>query len=104
SDYQKCSMKNKTMSQEVKRILHKTLTITSQPVISVIIPVFNTPVQRLEEAVESVLAQAYEHWELVLVDDGSTDADLLRTLPRLAARDRRIILAKLKGHEGISVE
>jgi glycosyltransferase involved in cell wall biosynthesis len=67
-----------------------------------LLPVFNTPVQRLEEAVESVLTQAYEHWELVLVDDGSTDADLLRTLPGVAARDRRMVLAKLEGHEGIS--
>jgi len=77
-------------------------TFASRPVISFITPVFNTSVQRLEEAVESVLAQAYENWELALVDDGSTDGDLLRTLPRLAAHDRRIVLAKLEGHEGIS--
>ncbi|PYI68263.1 MAG: hypothetical protein DMF07_01555, partial [Verrucomicrobia bacterium] len=102
SDYQKWLEQHRASAQDVKRMREEARTFTSRPVISVIIPVFNTPVQRLEEAVESVLAQAYEHWELVLVDDGSTDADLLRTLPRLAARDRRIVLTKLEGHEGIS--
>src|SRR5262249_36653022 len=37
-----------------------------------------------------------------LIDDGSTDADLLRILPHLAQRDRRIVLANLGKHGGIS--
>ena len=40
--------------------------------VSVIIPVYNT-IQYLEEAVESVLAQTMTDWEMILVDDGSTD-------------------------------
>jgi len=65
-------------------------------------PVFDTPVQRLQEAIESVLAQAYENWELVLSDDGSSDAELLQALSLLAARDRRITLKSLGKHKGIS--
>jgi GT2 family glycosyltransferase len=49
-----------------------------------------------------VLRQAYENWELVLIDDGSTNADLLRALPALATQDRRIRLVKLESHQGIS--
>jgi GT2 family glycosyltransferase len=75
---------------------------TNQPLVSIITPVFDTPVTWLREAVESVLRQAYENWELVLVDDGSTNADLLRALPALATQDRRIRLVKLDGHQGIS--
>jgi GT2 family glycosyltransferase len=74
----------------------------SRPLMSVITPVFETPVQRLEEAIESVIAQAYENWELLLIDDGSSDPELLRALRVLAARDRRIILKNLGKHEGIS--
>jgi glycosyltransferase involved in cell wall biosynthesis len=42
------------------------------PYISVIIPFFNVE-QFLAETIESVLNQEYENWELILVDDGSTD-------------------------------
>jgi glycosyltransferase involved in cell wall biosynthesis len=42
------------------------------PVVSVVI-IFLNPDGFLEEAIESVLAQTYKHWELLLIDDGSSD-------------------------------
>jgi len=46
--------------------------MSSQPLVSVIVPFFNAE-RFLQEAIDSVMAQTYDHWELVLVDDGSTD-------------------------------
>lgn len=43
--------------------------------ISIIIPVYNA-VNYIEETVKTVLNQTYENWELLLVDDGSTDGTI----------------------------
>ena len=43
--------------------------------ISVIIPVYNTA-GYLKRCIDSVLGSSYEDWELILVDDGSTDHSL----------------------------
>jgi len=102
SEYQEWFEQHRASAEGLKRMRNEARTFTCLPLISVITPVFDTPVQHLEEAVESVLAQAYENWELVLVDDGSADSDLLRVLPTFAARDRRIVLASPAKHAGIS--
>ncbi|MGH8064307.1 MAG: glycosyltransferase family 2 protein [Candidatus Entotheonellia bacterium] len=44
----------------------------SRPLVSVVIPFWNAA-KFLREAIDSVIAQSYRYWELLLVDDGSTD-------------------------------
>jgi glycosyltransferase involved in cell wall biosynthesis len=102
SEYQKWFERHRAIARELGQMQNESHGFTSRPLISVITPVFDTPLQRLEEAIESVLAQAYENWELLLIDDGSGAAELLRALPVLATRDQRIILKSLEKHEGIS--
>ncbi|WP_392756350.1 glycosyltransferase family 2 protein [Streptomyces sp. LN590] len=64
----------------------------SDPVVSVVIPCHDYA-RYLPEAVSSVLAQTFRDWELVIVDDGSTD-DTVEVTQGLIARhpDRRIRL------------
>lgn len=47
--------------------------MTNETLVSVIVPIYNAA-KFLPAAIESVLAQTYGHWELLLVDDGSTDS------------------------------
>ena len=58
------------------------------PLISLVIPVFNVE-KYLEKCVDSVLAQSYDNFEVILVDDGSTD-NSGRICDKYAEKDGRI--------------
>jgi GT2 family glycosyltransferase len=73
-----------------------------RPLISIITPVFNTPALWLAEAVESVLGQAYENWELVLIDDGSTLVETVKLIATVVERDPRIVVVRRESTGGIS--
>ncbi|MBI6719899.1 glycosyltransferase [Pseudomonas syringae] len=70
------------------------------PVISIIMPVYNPPLELLREAVESVCAQLYPRWELCLADDASTDQGVIDYLKSLSAQDERIkvVFREHNGH------
>jgi O-antigen biosynthesis protein len=102
SEYEKWLHKNRVTPEQLQIMRKESHWFTSQPLISILTPVLNTPVSWLWEAVESAVAQAYENWEIILIDDGSTAAELLRALPTLATRDGRIRLVRLENHQGIS--
>jgi glycosyltransferase involved in cell wall biosynthesis len=71
----------------------------SQPGVSVVMAVYNGE-RFLAEAVEGVLAQTTPQWELVAVDDGSTDRSP-QILAGYASRDSRIRILRLP-HCGVS--
>jgi glycosyltransferase involved in cell wall biosynthesis len=102
SEYQRWFEQHRATAEELASMRLEVRAFASQPLVSILTPVFDPPVPWLREAMESVLAQVYENWELLLIDDGSSDVDLLRALPALAARDRRIRLVRLESHQGIS--
>lgn len=57
--------------------------------ISVIVPVYNAE-KYLKRCIESVVAQTYKNWEMIMVDDGSKDNSAV-IIDEAAARDNRII-------------
>jgi glycosyltransferase involved in cell wall biosynthesis len=57
--------------------------------VSVVMPFFNAE-QFLGEALESILAQTYPHWELLLIDDGSTDGSLALARSYAARHPKRV--------------
>lgn len=61
-----------------------------KPLISVIVPTFNTPEPFLREAINSVVEQIYPHWELCLADDASTAPHVRSILEEYQAQDSRI--------------
>jgi glycosyltransferase involved in cell wall biosynthesis/regulator of replication initiation timing len=61
-----------------------------QPLISVIVPVYNTPEPFLRAAIESVIKQIYPNWQLCLADDASTEPHIQTLLKQYAEQDDRI--------------
>jgi glycosyltransferase involved in cell wall biosynthesis/SAM-dependent methyltransferase len=60
------------------------------PLISILMPVYNPPLEMLEEAVKSVQAQLYPKWQLCIADDASTNSEVRACLKRLSKADKRI--------------
>ncbi len=60
--------------------------------VSIITPCFNGA-RYVSETIESVMAQSYPHWEMLIVDDGSDD-DSVAIAERFAAADRRITVMR----------
>ncbi len=68
------------------------------PRVSIVTPFLNAA-PYIEEAIESVLAQTYDAWELLLVDDGSTDESTTIALRYAAAYPERIRYVAHRGRE-----
>lgn len=68
-------------------------TFDRTPLISVLMPTYDTPVDLLRRSVESVRNQLYPNWELCIADDGSSDAEVRRLLEEYAGLDPRIKVA-----------
>lgn len=64
----------------------------NKPLVSIIMPIYNGE-RFLSEAVDSIIAQTYENWELLAVDDGSTDKSV-QIIEAYAEKDGRIKLYK----------
>jgi GT2 family glycosyltransferase len=72
------------------------------PLVSIICPVYRPGISEFLAAVDSVRAQSYQNWELLLVDDASDDAILTDAIKLLAKNDGRIKPMTLPENGGIS--
>jgi glycosyltransferase involved in cell wall biosynthesis len=71
------------------------------PIVSVVIPCYNHG-RYLPEAAASVLAQTFQSWELIIVDDGSTDDTALAAERLAAAHPERAIRLISQPNQGLS--
>ena len=100
--YERWIKKNAPSEQEMAEFKKKSRLFSYRPIISIVVPVYNTGCPWLEKAVESVLNQVYENWELCLVNDGSTKDHVWKTLEKYKKMDKRIKVKHLKGNQGIA--
>ncbi|MEW5755445.1 MAG: glycosyltransferase family 2 protein [Pseudomonadota bacterium] len=76
----------------------KSFTRTSHPAVSVITPCLNG-IAYLPQMVASVIAQTFSDWELIFIDDGSTDGSL-EYMIEAASQEQRIVVKHTTGRVG----
>lgn len=86
--------------EEIQRIRERLKALKRRPLISVLMPVYNTPKRWLVAAIESVRAQIYDNWELCIADDASKDPHVQKILRHYARKDKRIkvVFREANGH------
>lgn len=88
----------RTLTEESARLAE----LDGTPSFSLLTPLFNTPPRFLEELIASCRLQTWRHWELLLVDDGSTETTHIAVAETWAALDPRIKLIRCEKNGGIS--
>ncbi len=91
----------KSFPDEEKRKLEEETVFEYAPLISILVPLYNTDKQMLKEMIDSVMWQTYKNWELCLAD-GSDDAHSYVKETVDSYNDPRIKYLKLEKNEGIS--
>jgi O-antigen biosynthesis protein len=89
-------------SSNPARIAQAIAVLRYTPKISVVMPVYNTPVDLLDMAIRSVETQHYENWELCICDDASPNPNVRANLESWQKRDPRIKVTYSTRNEGIS--
>ena len=93
--------KNEPKEEELLR--QKTKVFNSMPLISIIVPVYETPLNFLKEMADSVINQTYSNWELCIADGGSKAQYIKETLEEYVKRDKRIKAVFLDKNMGIAL-
>jgi glycosyltransferase involved in cell wall biosynthesis/SAM-dependent methyltransferase len=104
SDYRKWLRKFHTLEDLDRKIIAGHIPgFQHKPLISVLMPVYNPPLQFLDEAIRSVRYQLYPYWELCIADDASTDPEVRRIIHEHMAIDGRIKAVFRSGNGHISL-
>ena len=69
-----------------------------KPLISVIIPTYNTPLKFLNEAVKSVQTQFYQNWEIIIYDDASSNESTISFLKKIKDPKIKVFFSKKNRH------
>jgi glycosyltransferase involved in cell wall biosynthesis len=94
NDYAEWIRRYDTLTDKSRATLRERVDAFAQkPLISVVMPVYPTPLKLLEDAIRSVQSQIYPNWELCIAEDASTDVGVNKLLRRYAENDSRIKVA-----------
>ena len=99
--YQSWIQRNDTRTEDdFKRMQHEIGAFLHQPLVSILMPVYNVDSKWLILAIDSVRDQVYENWELCISDDASPNPDIRSVLEKYMQLDERIkvVFRERNGH------
>lgn len=76
--------------------------LSYSPKVSILIPMYNTPIAFFKELIDCVLEQTYSNWELCLADGTGKETESSAYAKECMARDSRIVYKMLDSNDGIS--
>lgn len=92
-----------SLTEEIRGAIRaRAQAMPAAPLISVLVPTYNTPVSMLRDMLDSVCNQLYPHWQLCAADDASSLPHVRSTLADYANRDARIRLDFADGNGGVA--
>ncbi len=102
SDYHIWISQNEPTKTQLANQSVEASSLDYQPLISIILPVWNTPSEILDQTITSVIDQTYRNWELCIAD-GCSNLETQQTLSNWANMDDRIHVEFLEENEGIAL-
>lgn len=99
--YDKSKSKNANMYQAGVEYVPNSGWNAKIPLVSIVVPYFNRA-DTIDETIQSVFVQTYSNYELILVDDGSSDLESIKKLEQLQKDYPSIIILKQK-NQGVAV-
>ncbi len=100
NNYKEWFKRNQPKPEELEE--QKNTRFKYQPVISIVVPTYKTPLHFLREMIDSVREQSYQNWELCVADGSEGDLAVEKELKKYSELDSRIVYRILKKNEGIS--
>ena len=102
-DYEEWIALNDTIIDSDRELIQMRITaMAERPIFSIVMPVYETRIEHLREAIDSVTAQLYPNWELCIADDASPSPEVRTTLEAYAAADERIKVTYRASNGGIA--
>ena len=91
---------NKVTQEEIK--IQKQQRFVYEPVISILVPVYNTPQKYLQQMIESVCEQTYDKWELCIANANPENLEVQIILDEYKKKDSRIKVVDVPENLGIA--
>ncbi len=99
--YNEWFKKHKATQTELE--MQRNAKLDIEPKFSIVVPLYKTPINLLDELVKSILSQSYPKWELLLVNASPENDALRASVKSFCEQDTRIIQIKLDDNEGITL-